>query len=134
MEEIIMATLHINIEAQPDLSGTIHLPLSSKKNEYNCKLGKFVITELRGFKAPGGGERNMSGGILIQDVGDDYGKVTFDGTYVKDGGNGSGSVSWTGSHLHADNGDPWTSDVTIPLPKGKGTGKPKARAKGQTSY
>jgi hypothetical protein len=134
MEENVMATLHIHIPAQPDLSGTIHLPLGSVKNEYNCKLGKFVIEELRGFKVTGGGERDMSGGILIQDVGDDYGTVTFQGTYVKDGGKGSGSVSWTGPHPHEFNGDPWTSDVTVPLPKGKGKDKPKARAKSQTSY
>jgi hypothetical protein len=135
MEESIMATLHIRIESQPDLNGTIQLPLGSGKNDYNCKLGKFVITVHRGFKSSGGGKTlNMSGRISISDVPENYGEVTFDGTYVKDGGSGSGGVSWTGSRPHPGDTDPWTSDVTIPVPKGKGTGKPKARAKSQTSY
>ena len=130
-----MATLHIRCESQPDLSGTIQLPLGSGKNDYSCKLGKFVITVHRGFKSSGGGKTlNMSGRISISDVPENYGEVTFDGTYVKDGGRGSGSVSWTGSHPNPEEADPWTSDVTIPVPKDKGTGKPKARAKGQTSY
>lgn len=128
-----MATLHIHIGSEPDLSGTIQLPLGSGKNDYSCKLGKFVITELPGFKTSGGGKSlNISGRISISVKEENYGKVTFDGTYVKDGGKGTGSVSWTGSHPHADNGDPWTSDVTVPIPKGKG--KPKARAKSQASY
>jgi hypothetical protein len=134
MEESIMATLHIHVEAQPDLSGTMQVPFGSGKNEYHCKLGKFAITELKGFKSSGNQHTlNMSGRISISGVPENYGKVTFDGTYAKDGGRGSGSVTWNGSRPQPADSDPWTSDVTIPLPKGKGTGKPKARAKSQTS-
>jgi hypothetical protein len=132
MEESNMATLHINVPDQPGISGTIPLPLVSGTNYYTTPLGTFAMTEAPGFSSSGNGSTlNISGRFSISGVGDNYGTVTFDGTYVNAGGNGSGNVSWDGSHagIDKDTGDPWTSDVTIPAPK---SGKPEARAKGQT--
>lgn len=128
-----MSTLNISVSGQSGISGTIPLPLSTGTNYYTCPLGTFAMTEAPGFSNSGNGSSlNISGRFSITGVGDNYGTVTFNGTFVNNGGNGSGNVSWDGSHAQVDkdNGDPWTSDVTIPAPK---SGEPEARAKGQTS-
>jgi hypothetical protein len=115
MEDSTMATLNINVSGQPEISGTIPLPLSSGTNNYTCELGTFAMTEKRGFVNSGtGSSLNISGRFSISGVGDNYGTVTFSGTYVNNGGNGAG-------------GDTWTSDTTTPKPKPR----PHAKAKSQ---
>ena len=125
-----MATLNINVSGQPELSGTIPLPLSSGTNYYTCELGTFAMTEKRGFVNSGSGNNlNISGRFSISGVGDNYGTVTFAGTYVNNGGNGAGNVSWDGTHAPktTGGGDTWTSDTTTPKPKPR----PRAKAKSQ---
>ncbi len=126
-------TLHITVANQPNISGTISLPLASGTNYYTTPLGSFAITEGSGFSHSGSGNGlNISGPFSISGVGDNYGTVSFTGNYVVSGGNGSGNVSWTGTHapkIQAGT-DTWTSDVTTPKPKPH----PRdAKAKGQTS-
>ena len=139
MEERIMSTsttstLTITVANQPNISGTIPLPLStSGTNYYTTPLGSFAITEGPGFTHSGSGNSlNMAGPISISGVGDNYGTVSFTGNYVVNGGKGSGNVSWTGTHapkIQAGT-DTWTSDTTTPKPKPH----PRhAKAKGQTS-
>jgi hypothetical protein len=131
MEDSTMATLNINISGQPNISGTIPLPLVSGTNYYTCPLGTFAMTEAQGFINSGSGNSlNISGRFSISGVGSNYGTVSFSGTYVSNGGAGSGNVSWDGTHAPRTQAgtDPWTSDVTTPLPK-----KEKARAKSQKS-
>jgi hypothetical protein len=130
MEDSTMATLNINVLGQPEISGTIPLPLSTGTNYYTCQLGTFAMTEKRGFSNSGNGNSlNISGRFSISAVGDNYGTVTFSGTYVNNGGNGSGNVSWDGTHAPkiTGGGDVWTSDTTTPKPKPR----PHAKAKSQ---
>jgi hypothetical protein len=115
-----MPTLNINVSGQPEISGTIPLPLSSGTNNYTCQLGTFAMTEAPGFVNSGRGSGlNISGRFSISGVGDNYGTVTFTGTYVNKGGDGSGNVSWDGTHgpKSAGGADTWTSDTTTPKPK-----------------
>jgi hypothetical protein len=130
MEDSTMATLNINISGQPNISGTIPLPLVSGTNYYTCPLGTFAMTEAQGFINSGSGNTlNISGRFSISGVGDNYGTVSFSGTYVNNGGNGSGNVSWDGTHAPriTGGGDTWTSDTTTPKPKPR----PHAKAKSQ---
>lgn len=125
-----MATLNINVSGQPNISGTIPLPLVSGTNYYTCQLGTFAMTEAPGFINSGSGNNlNISGRFSISGVGDNYGTVSFSGTYVNNGGNGSGTVSWDGTHAPRIQGgtDGWTSDTTTPKPKPH----PRAKAKSQ---
>jgi hypothetical protein len=126
-----MATLSINVSGQSNISGTIPLPLVSGTNYYTCPLGTFAMTEAPGFSNSGNGNSlNISGRFSISGVGSNYGTVSFSGTYINNGGRGSGNVSWDGTHAPRIKAgtDPWTSDVTTPVPK-----KEKARAKSQKS-
>ena len=129
MEDSTMATLNINVSGQPELSGTIPLPLTGT-NYYTCSLGTFEMTEKRGFSNSGSGKSlNISGRFSISGVGEDFGTVSFSGTYVNNGGNGAGNVSWDGNHPPkiTGGGDTWTSDTTTPKPKPR----PHAKAKSQ---
>jgi hypothetical protein len=126
-----MPTLHITVANQPGLSGTCPAPFDTGAN-YTCLLGTFPITPAgrRGFQHSGNGPTlNESGKFQISGVGDNYDKVTFDGNFIVNGGNGAGNVRWTGSHAPGitDGGDVWTSDTTTPKPKPH----PRAKAKSQ---
>jgi hypothetical protein len=126
-----MATLHINVPNQLGISGTIPMPMTSANTTYTCPLGTFTISPT--VTATGSGSTlKITGTFSLSGVGDNYGTVTFNGTYVRRGGNGSGNVSWTGTHLPRSTGgtDTWTSDTTIPEHGPKATkGKAKAKAK-----
>lgn len=115
-----MSTLHINVTGQSGISGSIPLPLSSGTNYYTCPLGTFAITAGAGFTHSGSGNSlNVSGPFSISGVGDNYGTVSFTGNYVNNGGNGSGNVSWDGTHPSTSiqgGTDAWTSDTTTPEP------------------
>lgn len=115
-----MAKINISVPTEPCITGSLGLPVVSGKSFYCCPLGDFVITEAAGFKDSGdGGTLNISGRFSISGVGDNFGSVTFAGTYVKDGGKGSGKVSWTGTHppiVIPDGEDAWTSETITPAP------------------
>jgi hypothetical protein len=120
MEDSTMAPLNINVSGQPNISGTIPLPLVDGTNYYTCPLGTFAMTEAPGFVNSGNGNTlNISGRFSISGVSDNYGTVSFSGTYVNNGGNGAGNVSWDGTHAPRITGgqDTWTSDTTTPETK-----------------
>ena len=127
-----MATLHINVAGQPEISGTCPAPFEEGAN-YTCLLGTFTIAPAgrRGFHFGGNGRTlNESGKFQISNVGDGYETVTFDGNFIVNGGAGAGTVRWSGLHPPRIQGgiDTWTSDTTTPKPKPH----PRAKAKGQT--
>ncbi len=110
------STLHINVPNQPGISGS--LPLSPTATTYTCPLGAFPMENVSYGGAGSGKSLNIYGGFKITSVGDNYGNVSFSGTYVSGGGNGSGTVRWDGTHAPRTDGgsDPWTSDTTTPEP------------------
>jgi len=129
-----MATLHINVSGQPEISGTIPLPLVPRAiTTYTCPLGAFLIGPAITVQGPGSNP-TILGSFMIENVGDNYGLVTFSGTFISQGRNGSGSVYWNGTHpVGTKEGvDVWTSDTTTPKPKPH-PHKIKAKAKGQAS-
>ena len=124
-----MGTLHITVANQSGISGSCSWPLAaSGTNYYTCPQGKFAITPSLNVSGSGS-TLTITGSLSIAGVPDNYGTVTFSGTYVKDNSStGSGTVSWTGTHPQSDQeGDGWTSDITIP------EGELEARAKSQAS-
>ena len=125
-----MATLHIKVKDRPELDGTIPLPFTAATT-YSCSLGVFSIAPL--ITVGGTGTKpTISGSFSMSPVPEDYGTVTFSGTYVARGGAGSGGLNWTGSHPATPDGDDtWTSDTTTPEPK-KRPLKGKAKAKTQS--
>jgi hypothetical protein len=124
-----MATLHINVSGQPEISGTIPLPLVPRAiTTYTCPLGAFLIGPAITVQGSGSNP-TILGSFMIENVGDNYGLVTFSGTFIRGGGNGTGSVYWNGTHPPKGVGgsDTWTSDTTTPKPKLR----PRAKAKTQ---
>ena len=130
-ESNTMATLHINVSGRPEISGTIPMPLKGTTT-YTCPLGVFSITPILDV-GPGGPRPPISGSFSISPVPEDYGTVSFTGTYVsRGGGKGSGGINWSGGHPRGpqEGTDTWTSDTTTPDPK-RHSRKDKAKAKGQ---
>jgi hypothetical protein len=113
-----MPTVHINVPNHSDISGSFPLPLSvTGGSSYKCPLGAFPL--IPSVSTTGSGNTlTITGSFTITGVGDNYGQVTFTGTYVLNGGKGSGSVTWSGTHQSIEDGtDTWTSDTTTPEPE-----------------
>jgi hypothetical protein len=127
MEDITMATLHIKVKNHPEISGKIPMPFTGATT-YTCPLGVFAIAPT--LTVGSGPNPTISGSFSIPNVPDNYGTVSFSGTYVSKGGGGSGSINWTGSHLRGpeEGSDTWTSDTTTPEPK---LHRSDAKAKGK---